>query len=98
MTEKKNVVGEIKEKLAKIKGILGELQIEEHVPDVNLHTSEEVGSVLEVKNAEISVEKWLSEDEKKAIAVAEAAEAERLRQLRENDAGQRALMNMMAVP
>mmetsp|Transcript_56653 Transcript_56653/g.90019 ORF Transcript_56653/g.90019 Transcript_56653/m.90019 type:complete len:1753 (-) Transcript_56653:205-5463(-) len=95
MTEKKNVVGEIKEKLAKIKGILGELQIEEDVPDVSLHTSEEVGSVLEVKNSEISVEKWISEDERKAIAEAEAAEAERLRLLRENDAGQRALMNMM---
>jgi len=95
MTEKKNVVAEIKEKLGKIRGILGELQIEEHVPDVNLHEMEEEGSVLKVKDAEISVEKWLSPEEKAAIADAEAKEAERLRQLRENDAGQRALMQMM---
>jgi WD40 repeat protein len=93
--EKKNVVSEICEKLGKIRGILGELQVEEHVPEVKLHEMEEEGSVLKVKDWEISVEKWISEDEKKLIAEAEAKEAERLRQLRENDAGQRALMQMM---
>jgi hypothetical protein len=95
MTEKKNVVAEIREKLGKIRGILGELQVDEHVPDVTLHEMEEEGSVLNVKNSEISVEKYISPEEKAAIAEAEAKEAERLRQLRENDAGQRALMMMM---
>jgi WD40 repeat protein len=93
--EKKNVLGEIKEKLQRIRGILGELQIEEEVPDVGVQDPEVVGSVLKVKDSEISVKKWISEEERRAIAEAEAKEAERLRQLRENDAGQRALMQMM---
>lgn len=95
LKEKKGVVAEIKEKLAKIRGILAELQVDEHVPDVNLHEMEEAESVLKVKDHEISVEKWISPEEKAAIAEAEAKEAERVRLLRENDAGQRALMQMM---
>jgi len=95
MTEKKNVVLEIKEKLAKIRGILAELQVDEEVPDVNLHEMEEEGAVLKVKDAEISVKKWISAAEQKAIDDAEAKEKERVRQLKENDAGQRALMQMM---
>merc|ERR1719161_3191778 len=56
---------------------------------------ENEGSVLKVADSEISIPRWLSPEEKAAIAEAEAKEAERLRQLRENDAGQRALMQMM---
>merc|ERR1719162_2116950 len=76
LKEKKNVVAEIKEKLGKIRGILTELQVEEHVPDVDLHDAEEEDSVLKVKDIEISVEKWLSPEEKAQIVEAGAKEAE----------------------
>merc|ERR1719161_1465418 len=56
---------------------------------------ENEGSVLKVADSEISIPRWVSDEEKAAIAEAEAKEAERLRQLQENDAGQRALMQMM---
>merc|ERR1740133_198487 len=80
MEEKHAVIKEIKEKLGKIRGILGELSIDEHVPDVDLHEMEEEGSVLKVKDKEIEVAKWISDEEKAKIAEAEAKEAERLRQ------------------
>lgn len=93
--DKKSTMDQIKEKTTRIKQILGELQIDEEVPEPALQDCEEVQAVLEVKDSEISVEKWISPEERQRIAEAEAKEEERLRQLRENDAGQRALNQMM---
>mmetsp|Transcript_15588 Transcript_15588/g.33086 ORF Transcript_15588/g.33086 Transcript_15588/m.33086 type:complete len:1700 (-) Transcript_15588:374-5473(-) len=93
--DKKSIVDQIREKISRIRSILGELQIEEDVPEPELHDSEDADSVLKVKDSEIKVEKWISEEEKKAIAEAKAKEEERLRKLRENDAGTRAIMQMM---
>ncbi|CAE7265476.1 Cfap43 [Symbiodinium pilosum] len=94
-SDKKNIIDGIKEKCSRIRQILGELQIEEEVPEPTLHEVEDADSVLKVKDHEITVEKWISPEEKKALEEAAAKEEERLRQLRENDAGQRALVQMM---
>eukprot|EP00913_Durusdinium_trenchii_P036057 g33739.t1 len=75
--DKKNIIDGIKEKCSRIHQILGELQIEEEVPEPTLQEVEDSDSVL------------------KAREEAAAKEEERLRQLRENDAGQRALVQMM---
>jgi len=93
--DKKNIIDGIKEKCSRIRQILGELQIEEEVPEPQLQEVEDCDSVLKVQDHEISVEKWISPEEKKARDEAAAKEEERLRQLRENDAGQRALVQMM---
>ncbi|OLQ07002.1 putative ribosome biogenesis protein RLP24 [Symbiodinium microadriaticum] len=93
--DKKNIIDGIKEKCSRIRQILGELQIEEEVPEPTLQEVEDSDSVLKVQDREITVEKWISPEEKKAREEAAAKEEERLRQLRENDAGQRALVQMM---
>jgi len=93
--DKKDIINQIKEKVTRTRAILGELQIEEKVPEPELHDSEDHEAVLNVKDKEIKVEKWLSPEERKAIEDARLKEEERLRQLRENDAGQRALNQMM---
>jgi len=92
---KQDVKGQIKEKLARIRAILGELQIVEVVPEPQQNELEEVGAVLKVRDEEIKAEKFVSEEEKQRLAVIQAKEDERLRALKENDAGQRALMQMM---
>eukprot|EP00441_Pelagodinium_beii_P015570 CAMPEP_0197663976 /NCGR_PEP_ID=MMETSP1338-20131121/58348_1 /TAXON_ID=43686 ORGANISM="Pelagodinium beii, Strain RCC1491" /NCGR_SAMPLE_ID=MMETSP1338 /ASSEMBLY_ACC=CAM_ASM_000754 /LENGTH=1775 /DNA_ID=CAMNT_0043242517 /DNA_START=13 /DNA_END=5340 /DNA_ORIENTATION=- len=94
-SDKANIMDGIKEKTTRIKAILGELQIDEHVPEPKLQNVEEADSVLKVKDDEIVAEKFISAEEKKKLAEAAAKEEERLRQLRENDAGQRALVQMM---
>lgn len=93
--DKKNIIDGIKEKCSRIHQILGELQIEEEVPEPTLQEVEDSDSVLKVQDHEIAVEKWISPEERKAREEAAAKEEERLRQLRENDAGQRALVQMM---
>lgn len=93
--DKRNIIDGIKEKCSRIRQILGELQIEEEVPEPKLQEVEDCDSVLKVQDHEIAVEKWISPEERKARDEAAAKEEERLRQLRENDAGQRALVQMM---
>jgi len=93
--DKSGVIEQIREKTARIRSILAELQVEEAVPEPALQPEEYANSVLEVKDSEISVEKWLSPAEKAKIAEAKAKEEERLRKLRENDMGTRALSQMM---
>ena len=53
-----------------MRGILAELSIEEEVPDVNLDDAEEEGSVLKVKNEEISVEYVLDSGSPKLLLFA----------------------------
>jgi len=93
--EKKDTIGNIKEKINRIRAILAELGIVEDVPEPVPNDLEVPEAVLEVKDSELQAEKWISPEEKKRVAAAEAAEVERLRLLRENDAGQRALKDMM---
>mmetsp|Transcript_38744 Transcript_38744/g.91098 ORF Transcript_38744/g.91098 Transcript_38744/m.91098 type:complete len:1764 (-) Transcript_38744:52-5343(-) len=93
--EKHGTIDQMKEKLGRIRAILAELQMKEDVQDPKPLDAEDSNSVLQVKDTEIKAEKWLSEAEKKALQEAKQREEERLRQLRENDAGQRALMQMM---
>ena len=93
--DKKNIFDGIKEKCQRIKSILGELQIDEQVPMPEIPDTEDPEFVLNVKDNEIVAEKWISPEEKKAMDEVNAKEEERLRQLRENDAGQRALVQMM---
>jgi len=93
--DKRSIMDQIREKTARMRSILAELQVEEEVPDPQLHDTEEADAVLQVKDSEISVEKWISPEEQKKIDDAKAKEEERLRQLRENDAGTRALNQMM---
>lgn len=93
--DKKATMDQIKEKTARIRAILSELQIDEQVEEPRLQDCEDADSVLHVKDSEISVPKWISEEERQRLAEAAAKEEERLRQLRENDAGQRALAQMM---
>eukprot|EP00930_Biecheleria_cincta_P052010 TRINITY_DN3722_c0_g3_i1.p1 TRINITY_DN3722_c0_g3~~TRINITY_DN3722_c0_g3_i1.p1 ORF type:complete len:1802 (-),score=452.39 TRINITY_DN3722_c0_g3_i1:21-5426(-) len=93
--DKKNIADGIKEKCQRIKSILGELQIDEQVPMPVMPDVEDPEFVLNVKDSEIVAEKWISPEERKIMEEAAAKEEERLRQLRENDAGQRALVQMM---
>eukprot|EP00929_Paragymnodinium_shiwhaense_P022591 TRINITY_DN14393_c0_g1_i1.p1 TRINITY_DN14393_c0_g1~~TRINITY_DN14393_c0_g1_i1.p1 ORF type:complete len:1735 (-),score=585.53 TRINITY_DN14393_c0_g1_i1:78-5282(-) len=92
---KKDTMATIQEKVKRMRAILAELQIKEEVPEPNVPDLEDPNSVLNVKDSEIKAEKFISEAEKKVMAEAAAKEAERLRQKQENDAGQRALMQMM---
>lgn len=94
-SDKKGIVDQIKEKCARIRSILAELQIDEVVLEPELAEVEEAEAVLKVKDKEIAAEKYISPEERKVMAEAAAKEEERLRGLRENDAGQRALVNMM---
>eukprot|EP00927_Polykrikos_kofoidii_P006002 TRINITY_DN12424_c0_g1_i1.p1 TRINITY_DN12424_c0_g1~~TRINITY_DN12424_c0_g1_i1.p1 ORF type:complete len:1741 (-),score=441.52 TRINITY_DN12424_c0_g1_i1:44-5266(-) len=93
--EKKDVIEQIQGKVARIRSILAELGIEEDVPEPKMHDLEDPEAVLNVKDSELSAQRFVSEAELKKIAEIEAKEAERLRLLRENDAGTRALMQMM---
>lgn len=93
--DKKGVMDQIKEKVHRMRSILAELQINEKVPEPELFDAEDEQAVLELKDREIKVEKWLSPEEKRVIEEARAKEEERQRLLRENDAGTRALMQMM---
>ena len=54
----------IKEKCARIRQILLELQIEEEVPEPGLQEVEDPDSVLKVQDKEITVEKWISPEER----------------------------------
>lgn len=54
----------IKEKCARIRQILLELQIEEEVPEPGLQEAEDPDSVLKVQDKEITVEKWISPEER----------------------------------
>ncbi|CAK0892589.1 unnamed protein product [Prorocentrum cordatum] len=93
--DKRATMDQIKEKTARIRAILSELQVDELVEEPRLQDCEDADSVLHVKDGEISVAKWISEEERQRLAEAAAKEEERQRQLRENDAGQRALAQMM---
>jgi WD40 repeat protein len=93
--EKKDVLNNISEKVKRMRAILGELQVLEEVPEPVLQDHEESEAVLNVKDAEIKAEKFISEEQKKIDAEISRKEEERLRLLRENDAGTRALMQMM---
>eukprot|EP00928_Gymnodinium_smaydae_P070098 TRINITY_DN54035_c0_g1_i1.p1 TRINITY_DN54035_c0_g1~~TRINITY_DN54035_c0_g1_i1.p1 ORF type:complete len:1781 (+),score=503.89 TRINITY_DN54035_c0_g1_i1:158-5344(+) len=94
-TAKKVVLDQIHDRVGRMRSILKELKSDEEVPSPQLDDFEHKDAVLTVYDHEIKAEKFVSEEEKKKIAEAEAKEAERLRQLRENDAGTRALMQMM---
>jgi len=56
---------QIKEKIARIRAILAELQIEENVPEPELHSVEDEQSILQVRDSEIKAEKWISPEKKK---------------------------------
>mmetsp|Transcript_5773 Transcript_5773/g.13698 ORF Transcript_5773/g.13698 Transcript_5773/m.13698 type:complete len:1748 (+) Transcript_5773:106-5349(+) len=94
-TEKAGTIDQMKEKLGRILAILAELQMQEDVPEPKPQDVEDSNFVLQVKDIEIKAEKWMSAADKKAIEDVQRKEEERLRLLRENDAGQRALMQMM---
>merc|ERR1719310_1460374 len=85
----------IYDKVHRIRAILAELQIEEEVPAPAANELETADSVLEVKDAEVKAEKWISPEEKKRIEDDRLREEERLRKLQENNPGQRALNQMM---
>jgi len=94
-SDKQGIMDQIKDKVRRIRAILGELQIEEKVPEPMWHDHEDEQAVLGVKDHEILANKWISPEELAAREEARKKEEERLRQLRENDAGTRALNQMM---
>merc|ERR1719310_426304 len=85
----------IYDKVHRIRAILAELQIEEEVPAPAANELETADSVLEVKDAEVKAEKWISPEEKKRMEDERLREEERIRKLQENNPGQRALNQMM---
>lgn len=93
--EKRGVLEQIKEKVSRTKSILNELAIQEDVPEPQTHDHEDDQAVLNVKDREIKAEKWISPEERKVMEEAQRKEEERQRLLRENDAGTRALNQMM---
>jgi hypothetical protein len=93
--DKLATIDQIKERINRIRTILGELQIKEKVPEPTPHPLEQPKSVLDVKDEEISATKYLSPEEKKRLEEAAAVEAERARKRAENDKGVRALNQMM---
>jgi len=93
---KQGVMDQIKEKIARMMMIRGELGETEPIPpDPVLKPAEDAEGVLRVADSEIEVERWVSPEELQRIADEKAREEERLRKLRENDAGARALQQMM---
>jgi WD40 repeat protein len=93
--DKQGIMDQMKERIARIRGILGELQIDEKTKEPELHDLEEAEAVLKVRDKEIAVDKWISQEERQKMEEDRLKEEERQRQLRENDAGQRALAQMM---
>lgn len=93
--EKRGTIDQMKEKISRIRSVLVELQVGEEVPEPELQDCEEANSVLNIKDRDITAEKWVPEKERKVMEEARAKEEERLRLLKENDAGQRALVQMM---
>eukprot|EP00391_Amoebophrya_sp_Ameob2_P006024 CAMPEP_0178994128 /NCGR_PEP_ID=MMETSP0795-20121207/7102_1 /TAXON_ID=88552 /ORGANISM="Amoebophrya sp., Strain Ameob2" /LENGTH=1787 /DNA_ID=CAMNT_0020686295 /DNA_START=224 /DNA_END=5589 /DNA_ORIENTATION=+ len=91
---KKEVMSHIKEKVERIRSILKELQIAEQVAEPELLGKEVPDSVLAVAEKEVSVAKWVSPEEKAKKAAEEKALAEKAAN-KTNDAGQRALQQMM---
>eukprot|EP00746_Dinoflagellata_sp_MGD_P162879 gnl/MRDRNA2_/MRDRNA2_90625_c0_seq1.p1 gnl/MRDRNA2_/MRDRNA2_90625_c0~~gnl/MRDRNA2_/MRDRNA2_90625_c0_seq1.p1 ORF type:complete len:1777 (-),score=461.31 gnl/MRDRNA2_/MRDRNA2_90625_c0_seq1:168-4700(-) len=93
--EKDKTMSTIQDKVHRIRSILAELQIEEEVPAPQANELETAESVLEVKDAEVKAEKWISPEEKKRLEEERLKEEERIRKLQENNPGQRALNQMM---
>jgi WD40 repeat protein len=92
---KTNIMDSIKDRVVRMRAILKELKSDDSVPEPKLHLSEDAQAILNIKDEELVAAKYITEEEKKAMAEAAAKEEERLRQLRENDAGTRALREMM---
>lgn len=93
--DKNGIMDQIREKATRARAILAELQVEETIDEPVLGENEDADAVLDVKGSEIKAEKWISPEERLIIEEAKAKEEARLRKLRENDAGQRAIIQMM---
>jgi len=95
MKEKAHSVEAIEERNKKLRSILVELKMTESVVSPPKYELENPKSVLTVRDDELKAEKWISPEEKERLDAIKAAEDERMRKLRENDSGARALMQMM---
>ncbi|CAD7935748.1 unnamed protein product [Amoebophrya sp. A120] len=91
---KKEVMSHIKEKIDRIRSILKELQIDEVVDEPELLGKEVPESVLKVEEKEVTVAKYISPEEKKKKDEEAKLLAEKSAK-KTNDAGQRALQQMM---
>jgi hypothetical protein len=94
-TTKSTTLDSIKDRIVRMRAILKEVKSDEEVTEPKQFLSEDANAILDVTADEIVAEKYITEEEKTAMADAAAKEAERLRLLRENDAGTRALKEMM---
>ncbi|CAD7947262.1 unnamed protein product [Amoebophrya sp. A25] len=91
---KKEVMSHISEKIARIRGILKELGRSETVDEPELLPAEVPESVLKVQEKEVAVVKYVSPEER-AKKEAEAKAAADKSAKKTNDAGTRALQQMM---
>ena len=85
----------ISEKNLKIKDILKELGKEVDIFIASPNLIEQPSEVLKVTNDEIKIQKYMTKEEKRKQEEERKAEEERLRKMNEDDAGQRALKQMM---
>ena len=92
--EKKEAMGHIKEKLIRMRSILSELGLPDDLEEPKLTADEVPESVLEVRDEEVPVPKYLTEEEKKALEEKKRKEADTGND-KTNEAGKRALMQMM---
>lgn len=93
--KKKETMGQINEKISRIRSILKELGLEnEEVVQPSLLPNEIPGSVLDVKEEEVPIPRFISPEEE-AKRAKEAAEEAEISKKSTNDAGTRALTQMM---
>lgn len=85
----------INEKNIKIKDILKELGKDNKPFVTNPNLIEEPEDILKVDPSDITIEKYISKEEKRKMEEERKTEEERIRKLNSDDAGQRALKQMM---
>jgi len=94
--EKMETINHIREKIQRIRAILRELGVNsEEVPEPKLNPNEIPESILAVEDWEVPIPRYITAEEKAKIEAEKKAEEERQRNAKKNDAGARALQQMM---
>ncbi|KAJ3177825.1 Cilia- and flagella-associated protein 43 [Gaertneriomyces sp. JEL0708] len=95
LQQKHNAISSIEEKGERCKSIMNELGIQEHIPLPKLDDEEIPERVIEARDEEVTVTKFITEEERKKIEERKRIDEERARLNKEDNARERALLSMM---
>ena len=92
---KQDEITKIEDKNERINSILTQLQLSEAIYHPELDADEEPKRIIEVKDSEVKIEKFITADERKRLDEKRRQEEERMKLQADDNSRQRALMDMM---